>query len=56
VSGAEPRQISMTSAARDAVAEAAEDVRERFGDGAVLPARLVDGPASERYEDRRNAR
>lgn len=56
VSGAEPRQISMTSAARDAVAEAAEDVRERFGDGAVLPARLVDGPASERHEDGREAR
>jgi DNA polymerase-4 len=56
VSGAEPRQISMTSVARDAVAEAAENVRERFGDGAVFPARLVDAPGSERHEDEREAR
>jgi DNA polymerase-4 len=55
-SGAEPRQISMTGTARDAVAEAAEDVRERFGDGAVLPARLLDRPVSERHDDERGDR
>lgn len=37
-----PHQISLTGAAREAAAEAAEEVRERFGDGIVMPARLLD--------------
>jgi DNA polymerase-4 len=46
----EPRQISMLGAERDAAAEAAEDVRRRFGDGAVVPARLLDQPGSLEQE------
>jgi hypothetical protein len=40
----------MFGAARDAAAEAAEDVRRRFGDGAVVPARLLDQPGSLEQE------
>jgi DNA polymerase-4 len=39
-----PEQLSLTHHERDAVADAAERVRSRFGDGAVLPARLIDPP------------
>ena len=46
----EPRQISMLGAERNAAAEAAEDVRRRFGDGAVVPARLLDQPGSPEQE------
>lgn len=46
----EPRQISLLGAPRDAAAEATEDVRRRFGDGAVVPARLLDQPGSPEQE------
>jgi len=36
-----PRQLSMEHPGRDAVAAAAEGVRERFGESAVIPARLA---------------
>lgn len=39
-----PEQLSLTHHERDAVADAAERVRSRFGDEAVLPARLIDPP------------
>ncbi len=44
VAGSDPRQLSMEHPGRDAAAEAAEQVRARFGDDAVVPARLVDTP------------
>jgi DNA polymerase-4 len=44
-----PHQISLTGAAREAAAEAAEDVRERFGDGIVIPARLLDDTRSRAF-------
>ena len=44
VASAEPRQLSLDGAARSAAAAAADEVRERFGDSAVVPARLVDPP------------
>ena len=47
VASADPRQMSLAHPARDAVAEAAEQVRARFGDDAVVPARLVDPPESD---------
>jgi DNA polymerase-4 len=45
VPGGAPRQLSMEHPQRDAAADAAEQVRARFGDDAVVPARLVDTPA-----------
>ena len=48
--GASPRQLSMEHPSRDAVAEAAEQVRARFGDDAVVPARLVDPPREPDHE------
>ncbi|RPI21005.1 MAG: DNA polymerase IV, partial [Actinobacteria bacterium] len=39
----EPEQLSMGQATVDAVVEAAEEVRRRFGDDSVIPARLVSG-------------
>jgi DNA polymerase-4 len=42
--GGAPRQLSMDHPQRAAAADAAERVRARFGDDAVLPARLIDGP------------
>jgi DNA polymerase-4 len=44
VASSEPRQLSLSHPGRDAVAEAAEQVRARFGDDAVVPARLIDPP------------
>jgi DNA polymerase-4 len=41
---AEPEQLSLTHRERDRVADAAEKVRSRFGDRAVMPARLLDSP------------
>ena len=46
VAGSAPRQMSMEHPERDAAAEAAEQVRARFGDDAVVPARLVDSPSA----------
>ncbi|MBT8212977.1 MAG: DNA polymerase IV [Acidimicrobiia bacterium] len=40
----EPLQMELDSAARDAAADAANEVRDRFGDDAVRPARLVEPP------------
>ncbi len=45
-----PRQLSLEHPQRDAVAEAAEQVRARFGAGAVMPARLA--PLPEHGEER----
>ncbi len=42
----EPRQLTLEGGARDTAAEAAEQVRARFGDGAVVPARLVSHSAA----------
>jgi DNA polymerase-4 len=42
----EPRQLSLDHPERLAAAEAAEAVRARFGDDAVVPARLVDPPVA----------
>jgi nucleotidyltransferase/DNA polymerase involved in DNA repair len=39
-----PRQLTLDRRARDAAAEAAEQVRARFGDESVVPARLVAPP------------
>jgi DNA polymerase-4 len=44
VAGETPRQLSMDHPRRDAAAAAAEQVRARFGDDTVVPARLVDAP------------
>lgn len=41
VEAADPEQLSMAHPDRDAVSEAAEVARSRFGDGAVVPARLA---------------
>ena len=41
-----PRQLSLEHPRRDAAATAAEAVRARFGDGAVMPARLVPPPSA----------
>ncbi len=41
VASTEPRQLSLESSSRDVAAGAVEQVRERFGDDAVLPASLV---------------
>ncbi len=40
----EPAQLALDGSDRAALADAAAGVRERFGDDAVLPARLVDRP------------
>ncbi len=40
----DPRQLTLDRGPRDAAAEAAEQVRARFGDEAVVPARLVPPP------------
>lgn len=40
----EPRQLSLDRADRSAAAAAAAAVRERFGDDAVFPARLIEIP------------
>lgn len=47
VAAGAPRQVSLTGERRVAVADAAERVRARFGDGSVRPARLVDPPGSD---------
>jgi len=47
VASTNPRQMSLSHPARDAAAEAAEEVRARFGDDAVLPARLIDPPETD---------
>jgi DNA polymerase-4 len=39
----DPHQLEMERPNRRAAADAAEEVRARFGDDAVRPARLVDG-------------
>jgi DNA polymerase-4 len=46
----EPRQLSLDSPERSLVAEAAEKVRERFGDDAVLPASVI-GDRTEKRGD-----
>lgn len=51
VPGDEPRQVSLTGAGKDAAAEAAEEVRDRFGDGTVVPARLLETPESGTLDD-----
>lgn len=43
----EPSQLSLDGSDRVALAEAASDVREKFGDDAVLPARLATPPAAD---------
>jgi DNA polymerase-4 len=52
VERASPRQLSLDHPRRGAAAAAAEEVRARFGDDAVIPARLVD-PSAEHRERRR---
>jgi DNA polymerase-4 len=47
VPSSQPRQLSLEHPERSAAAEAAEAVRARFGDDAVVPARLVDPPADD---------
>ena len=42
--GGSPRQLSLESPPREAAAVAAEEVRARFGDEAVVPARLAQAP------------
>ncbi len=44
VPSSDPRQLSLEPTERSAAAEAAEAVRARFGDDAVVPARLVERP------------
>ena len=44
VAGSDPRQLSLEHPQRTAAADAADAVRARFGDDAVLPARLVTPP------------
>jgi DNA polymerase-4 len=39
-------QLAMERRAVDAVADAAEEVRRRFGDGALIPARLAPRPGA----------
>ena len=51
VPASEPHQLSMDHPGRDAVAAAAEEIRARFGDDAVLPARLVDRPEAAEEGD-----
>jgi len=48
-----PRQLSLEHPQRDAAAEAAAQVRARFGAGAVMPARLA--PVAEHREERNDA-
>lgn len=43
VDAVEPRQLSFDSGAREAAAVAVEEVRDRFGHDAVLPASLLPG-------------
>ncbi|MBT8197605.1 MAG: DNA polymerase IV [Acidimicrobiia bacterium] len=45
VDAAMPLQMDLTAVTRDAAAEAVNQVRDRFGDDAVRPARLVERPA-----------
>jgi DNA polymerase-4 len=47
VPSSDPRQLSLEHPERLAAAEAAEAVRARFGDEAVVPARLVDPPQTD---------
>jgi DNA polymerase-4 len=47
VPSSDPRQLSLEHAERSAAAEAAEAVRARFGDDAVVPARLVERPEDD---------
>lgn len=47
----EPEQLSLAPRERDLVADAAEAVRSRFGDGAVIPARLLDPPAARSLKE-----
>lgn len=48
VDAEEPRQLTMDSPERSIAAEAAEQVRERFGEDAVLPASLIADDTEER--------
>ncbi|NND02896.1 MAG: DNA polymerase IV [Acidimicrobiia bacterium] len=43
----EPTQLALDGSDRTALAEAAAEVRERYGDDAVLPARLAPPPADD---------
>lgn len=43
----EPTQLALDGSDKVALAEAAAEVRERFGDDAVLPARLAPPPADD---------
>lgn len=45
VTGGDPRQLSLETSPRDAAAEVTDRVRDRFGDDAVVPARLLDPTA-----------
>lgn len=47
LSDGEPAQLALDGSDRVALAEAAAEVRERFGDDAVLPARLAPPPADD---------
>ncbi len=47
LSAGEPAQLALDGSDRVALAEAAAEVRERFGDDAVLPARLATPPADD---------
>jgi len=47
LSEGEPSQLALDGSDRVALAEAAAEVRERFGDDAVLPARLAPSPADD---------
>jgi DNA polymerase-4 len=51
VAGDQPRQVSLTGAGKEAAAEAAEEIRDRFGDGTVVPARLLESPDSGTLDD-----
>ena len=50
VPSSDPKQLSLEHPQRTAAAEAAEEVRARFGDDAVVPARLVDPPIAGESE------
>lgn len=47
LSQGEPAQMALDGSDRLALAEAASEVRQRFGDDAVLPARLAPAPADD---------
>jgi nucleotidyltransferase/DNA polymerase involved in DNA repair len=53
VAASAPLQLSMNEREGSAAARAAEQVRARFGDGSVIPARLAPSPPDRRHGDPR---